>query len=203
MESSGLPDRIHISAATADELRRLGKEHWLMDRLDAVTLKGKGQMKTYWALPRSKSGLSSTLTANTGSEQSSNEDVLEDSDIPTATEKRNRLIEWNVEVLMQHLQPVVNSRVRQAAADLDALKVVEEDFLDNQNDIVVSEMTSVLSMPKFDPLVAQAITRKTPIPDKVKEQLRQYVYMIASTYRDTPFRKNLQVTPQKILVGFH
>lgn len=48
MESTGLPGRIQVSDATANELRLKGKERWLNPREDLVHAKGKGQMQTYW-----------------------------------------------------------------------------------------------------------------------------------------------------------
>jgi class 3 adenylate cyclase len=48
MESTGQPGRIHISNATAQELIRLGKSKWMIQRDETINVKGKGEMKTYW-----------------------------------------------------------------------------------------------------------------------------------------------------------
>jgi class 3 adenylate cyclase len=47
-ESLGQPDRIHVSAATAEILQASGKGGWLTQRLDVVEAKGKGLLQTYW-----------------------------------------------------------------------------------------------------------------------------------------------------------
>lgn len=52
MESHGLKGRIHVSEATAEELRSSTKDgergDWLQTRLDTIHAKGKGDMRTYW-----------------------------------------------------------------------------------------------------------------------------------------------------------
>ena len=39
---------IHISLSTADCLRRAGKDEWVRKRENTVTLKGKGEVTTFW-----------------------------------------------------------------------------------------------------------------------------------------------------------
>lgn len=48
MESNGLPGKIHVSQAFADEMIRHGHESWLVEREDKIHAKGKGLMTTYW-----------------------------------------------------------------------------------------------------------------------------------------------------------
>ena len=59
METNGQAGRIHVSEATAKELQRFGKQHWLMEREDRVEVKGKGEMTTFWVNPKSASKVSS------------------------------------------------------------------------------------------------------------------------------------------------
>jgi class 3 adenylate cyclase len=63
MESNGIPNKIHVSEATANELIATNKAAWLIKREDMITAKGKGQMVTYWVEP--KIGANSTLTTGT------------------------------------------------------------------------------------------------------------------------------------------
>jgi hypothetical protein len=42
MESTGVPNRIHLSQSTADLLVEASKGHWVKPREDLVTAKGKG-----------------------------------------------------------------------------------------------------------------------------------------------------------------
>lgn len=56
MESNGEAGLIQCSEATADCLRKSGKEFWLIPRKDHIEVKGKGMMQTYWVQvePRSR-----------------------------------------------------------------------------------------------------------------------------------------------------
>ena len=47
IESSGAPNKIHLSQETADLLVAAGKAQWLRARKDKVNAKGKGELQTY------------------------------------------------------------------------------------------------------------------------------------------------------------
>jgi hypothetical protein len=51
MESKGIPNKIHVSEATAKALVALGKHDWLTMRDGQIDVKGKGLMQTYFAEP--------------------------------------------------------------------------------------------------------------------------------------------------------
>jgi Adenylate and Guanylate cyclase catalytic domain len=67
MESNGLPGKIHVSEATANELMHHGKPHWVTMRAEKVIAKGKGELQTYWVSVREKTIKNSTTTANISS----------------------------------------------------------------------------------------------------------------------------------------
>ena len=71
MESNGQGGRIHVSEETAEELRRKGKGDWLTARMDKIVAKGKGEMQTYWVLPRTSD---SSLTASDESSEPDDDD---------------------------------------------------------------------------------------------------------------------------------
>src|SRR6056300_1300859 len=48
MESSGWENRIHISMATANLLKKAGKHRWIEQRPEKITIKGKGELQTFW-----------------------------------------------------------------------------------------------------------------------------------------------------------
>ena len=50
-----MQNRIHCSEKTAQLLVDSGKEHWVKQRDEMVTLKGKGNVSTYWVMPRTPS----------------------------------------------------------------------------------------------------------------------------------------------------
>ncbi len=51
MESTEKDDMIQISEATADLQNSAGKSHWMRCREELVSVKGKGEMRTYWVNP--------------------------------------------------------------------------------------------------------------------------------------------------------
>mmetsp|Transcript_24295 Transcript_24295/g.59496 ORF Transcript_24295/g.59496 Transcript_24295/m.59496 type:complete len:1200 (-) Transcript_24295:66-3665(-) len=48
MESTGKPNLIQVSQATADLIKASGKSHWMKKREHLVQAKGKGEVQTYW-----------------------------------------------------------------------------------------------------------------------------------------------------------
>ncbi|KAL7525767.1 hypothetical protein ACHAXR_001150 [Thalassiosira sp. AJA248-18] len=48
IESTGEPNKIHISRETAELLEEAGKGDWLIPRESSVSAKGKGELKTFW-----------------------------------------------------------------------------------------------------------------------------------------------------------
>jgi class 3 adenylate cyclase len=55
MESTGEPNNIHVSQATADQLVESGKAYWVKPRDKLVEAKGKGEVQTYWITSRGSS----------------------------------------------------------------------------------------------------------------------------------------------------
>ena len=53
MESTGKSNKIQVSQATANLLIKGKNGHWLKSREDCVDVKGKGNMQTFWAEPKS------------------------------------------------------------------------------------------------------------------------------------------------------
>jgi hypothetical protein len=97
-----------VSQSTADLLVAAGKGHWLKPRQGGVTAKGKGVLKSFWLDPTAKKGAAST----TSSETSSVADLdLLDPDLPKTTKavlKQGRLVDWIVELLMEHIKKIVS-----------------------------------------------------------------------------------------------
>jgi class 3 adenylate cyclase len=67
METTGAPNKIHLSQQTVDLLIAAGKNRWVKAREELVTAKGKGQLQTYWLSFRPPAASSSgSVTSSRG-----------------------------------------------------------------------------------------------------------------------------------------
>lgn len=201
LENSSIPNHIQISSQTADELRKFGKDHWIEARSDIVHIKGKGELQTYFAKPPSRVNASCAETESVVSSDSHSQDeVFEDGDILEAMSHLNlssasrRLVDWNVEVLYELLENIVQTRAsrkqqfRQPKSSF--LRHAEIELAANRTGQVVDEMTQILSMPSFDPKTVSrnnGQAAEVVIPPCVKEQLKEFILVVANLYLDVPF----------------
>jgi hypothetical protein len=163
--STGVPNRIQVSQATAELLKEAGKGSWIAPRTDAVHSKGKGVLTTYWLLPSSSGAesVSSPLVAP------SNADV-----------KQTRLIKWMVDLFLDHVNKIYASR---------NFKLPKKPVNPKQNSITMDEVVEVICLPKFDAKSGQEVE----VPEQMKisscaiDQLYDYVSNIASLYFKNPF----------------
>ena len=100
MESTGIPNRIHISQETADLITKAGKSNWVAPRADKVVVKGKGEMETFWLV--FKDSNSRSETGSMASIESSVNGGLSQEDLNVTSDKEERLIKWMVDVLAKH-----------------------------------------------------------------------------------------------------
>jgi len=66
LESTGVRGRIHASLETAKELARKGKSELVYTREDKIVLEGKGDIETFWILPRNIAKLCSAPRESEG-----------------------------------------------------------------------------------------------------------------------------------------
>jgi hypothetical protein len=183
IENTGEPGRVHASKGTVDLLVEAGKGHWANIRKDLVTLKGKGELQTYWVSPR----FVTPITQKTLSESSESTPLSCPQNCIDETAKttlRLRLVEWNVEVLYNHLEQLVLHRSAignsGGARNLKSMAELEESILEGKhNQNVIDEMCEIVHMPSF-----QKSTRSSSfqLPTKVKLQLRAFVECISHMY---------------------
>ncbi|KAG7360245.1 adenylate/guanylate cyclase [Nitzschia inconspicua] len=181
IESTGMPGKIHASKNTVDLLIEAGKGHWATKREELVSLKGKGEVQTFWVSPHFfASQTQSTLSETSASSPTS---------LPTShTDKsskhetlRQRLVEWNVEVLNVHLEQVVIGRGKKAGpSNPRAMAELEEAILEGRHDQdVIDEMCEILPMPTFKQVQSSTASKVSPL---VKAQLRAFVERISLMY---------------------
>jgi hypothetical protein len=195
IETTGKKNMIHISEETANILQAFGKGHWTKLREDKVNAKGKGELTTYWLVkadgPRStSSGVSSSDGDDEEVEVREVDAIFNVSthiETDVLTEKAQRLVKWNAEVIAKILKDVIQRRrALNIAPNLEAVRSLEAT---TQVGHAFEEVTDILAIPTFD---AEAATRQealTPVTldVKVTEQLEAYIHAIATLYRNNAF----------------
>lgn len=183
IESTGEPNRVHLSKEVADLLSQGGKKSWIIPRNDKVKAKGKGEMQTYW-LSGSR-GCSNATASNIGDE-SSGGDIDDILPLPTAVDKVARLVDWNVEKLVGILKQIVARR------EISETSVVRKDgdvAAVSTRGTPLEEVKEIISLPEFDTTVTGK--QKSPVEVTLSAtavaQLRDYVTCIANMYRRNPF----------------
>jgi class 3 adenylate cyclase len=215
MESTGKVNRIQVSKETAQLLIEAGKSDWVEERNELVAVKGKGQMQTYWACPktgykRKRRDLESSLAVkqslmslgdSTGA--LSRPELKEDFNVwgatnldtalalrASSTSRTNSLTEWNADILQQLLQKVVAKRNalmkrRNWGRQPSFLHAGKAQKLESRLQ-VVDEITEIIAMPAFDESGVMDST-SVDLGLAAQSQLRDFVARIASLYKDNAF----------------
>ena len=123
MESTGKRDHIQVSEATADLLIRAGKSNWIIKRGEVVTAKGKGDVETYWIRQRNKNSSMSSMGHASGDSltiPSTHSHMLDEAATTRSDlwgrlqvhegRQRQRLIDWQVELLSSILKRILAKR---------------------------------------------------------------------------------------------
>lgn len=203
MESTGLRNKIHISQETADLLQEAGKGHWVQERTDVVVAKGKGALQTYWLNPDEEE---KTEAASAGATAAGKAEAQDDSKTPAnappatlapapakqQTNKKNqRLIDWNCELLLQNLRKIVARRQSEGgvrgsvtSGRMGAVELLEQRMCNPGN--ALSEVKEIIHLPEG--VDGKAVDPKTiDLGEEVAAQMRDYVSILASLYRDNSF----------------
>lgn len=187
LEGSGMPQKIHASAATADELRKAGKEHWVTARDEPIAIKGKGEICSFWLYP------SKRRDSSLGDEGMFNSDHTINFDQDSAIEKNYRLVKWTTDTLCPLLARVVAQRVEIKISDKKTkrakpLNMKEIEFQNckrSDEKIVLDELTEILAMPGFNKGQKSPDASALPgiLTSQVEEQIREFVLRISALYR--------------------
>lgn len=201
MESTGERDRIQCSQATADIICSEGKGHWLRARDKKVHAKGKGELQTYWieisAAPKDdrRNSDHSQISGDALKENSviwgSEEEIPES---VTQRAKHQRLIEYNVDLLMHHLRRIVARRNALRMAGRRCSQgglppVIHEMSTETTVSVPLDEVTEFIRLPQFDATAVKGYVDPDSIelPPAVVSQLKRYVSVIGAMYRQNPF----------------
>ena len=229
MESSGETGRIHISKETAEHIQKSGKGNWLIKRDEPVTAKGKGDIQTYWIVgsgtQRRSIGGSLAGGAIDMSERSY-DDGANATDIPArlalnndgqrqpvqpSNDREERLVDWNVQMLLEFLKQIVarrnarnakkdkaSSRTarRGSSRELKGTNTEEKGMaMPTMDDAFnpLDEVREIIRLPEFDAKAAKNASAEVEIDPVVVTQLSQYVSCVAKMYQKNSFH-NFEVS---------
>lgn len=202
METSSERNRIQASFETAALLREAGKGKWLVPRDKLIFAKGKGNMQTYFVHPKTAASRSNTSGS---SDENASEVMSEDfkdpaliDKIPTNStgkvldRKCQRAADWISEILVRLLKQMVARRIATGRPEFGCSKSVialAQSMNPETGKQVLDEMHDVIYLPKYDAKAAkkQVDPDSVRLPQKVLDQVRDFVNTIATMYRDNPF----------------
>ena len=193
MESNGKKDRIHLSMETADLLIAAGKSMWVTARDDKIIAKGKGELQTYWLELTDKAETGSAAedanaeNRNLGDSEHVSAAIAEKTGIDPG--KTERLIDWNVEVLLRLLKQVVARRQHQGRETVGLAGTEDLMLKPARGQTVLDEVKEIITLPQFDSssLNIESDCDNIEMNPKIADQLHDYVWNIASMYRNNPF----------------
>ncbi|KAG7374673.1 adenylate/guanylate cyclase with GAF and PAS/PAC sensor domain [Nitzschia inconspicua] len=194
MESTGLPDQVHMSQETVDLLLDSGKSHWVTIREEKVLAKGKGILNTYWLQitaadlhESSRTGSTPTDTASTVSSGLGDKHIHTNQvEVNRTDDETLRLVEWNLNIMKSALVKVVANRELQKVkvASLQHMLDLEQEFLAGGTSL--NEVKEIVSLPKYAKVSPHQLT-KVELDAKITEQLREYIFNLAALYNENPF----------------
>jgi 3'5'-cyclic nucleotide phosphodiesterase len=202
MESTGKAGQIQISAITAERLIAAGKSHWINQRDDKVTAKGKGELQTYWLLPirgtnKSHEMDDTTATRSAGAISLTQSDLASSSN--NAENNIDRLVKWNVDILLRILKDIAKKRSL-STHDLDhqdnSIQTLESELKNKLSNIIKGQMTidevkETIEFPCIDNNLVGVDDKNydetISFDEDVTDQLSEFIRMIAETYRSNYF----------------
>jgi Adenylate and Guanylate cyclase catalytic domain len=201
METTGLPNMIHVSSEFVCCLEDGGKSHWASPREDKVLVKGKGYLQTYFLDLKNSDTTSSNGDARLV--QGNTESVVTTSTLsnePCASKiafqysakkdnnKIDRLVEWNVDLLTNLLKEIVASRNTKGAYSVPEkhLSVLGGTGIAKGGESALSEVQEIIKLPAYSKK-KKVDPKSIVLKDKVVEQLRTYIMHVAHLYQDNPF----------------
>jgi hypothetical protein len=209
MESTGIKKKIQVSQETAELIIASGKSQWIRARNEVVVAKGKGELQTYWLLPKYE-----TASTHTPSEGGSDAEVVDvmawmelvggrndgsEHSSPDAVEVYNekiqRLVDYNTDILLNALKKIISRRQRSTGTDGMSTKIdvptrtavtrLEAEL--GKTGPCLEEVLEVIELPKFDSAAYSDDVSQINVSQDILSQLHHYVEMVASMYRNNPF----------------
>jgi class 3 adenylate cyclase len=199
MESTGAKNKIQISQDTAELIIASGKPSWIKPRKDTVHAKGKGELQTFWILPKqdvtaphymSSEGTSETehvgVMEGLKAEGGFSEHSMPEAAIAGANERTQRLVDYTSDIMLAILKKIVAKRATQAKRTSEADRNIRK--LENslgKTGICLEEVVEAIELPKVDSVAYNH--KNIEISNEIISQLRSFIKMVASMYRSNPF----------------
>eukprot|EP00934_Nitzschia_sp_Nitz4_P001398 Nitzschia sp. Nitz4//scaffold107_size73032//15041//17514//NITZ4_005757-RA/size73032-processed-gene-0.54-mRNA-1//1//CDS//3329532584//1398//frame0 len=208
MERSGERGRIHISGMTAELVKSGGYTKWVKHR-GHVMIRGKGNMDAFWletyeesqsrkeesqrveslALMKIRESghepLSTQSLATTESDESPEDalDIEEEYEKSLKLSKKQRLVEWNVEIISGLIKRILAARTTKAKS----LKATERSLI--QRETVLEEFEEIITLPRvtLNDLKQRKDHEFVMLDSNVVGQLRAYLTQVSSMYRENHF----------------
>jgi hypothetical protein len=149
-------------------LREAGYSKWLIPREEKVDVKGKGILQTFFVQIQTGSRTSEALS-----------EVSVDDPTTRYSDKVDRLVSWNVEVLSGLLRSIVARREAMNKRHREVHATVVK------GDMVLDEVVEIITLPEYNPnaVKKQVDPCTVQLDSEVVEQLTSLVRRIGSMYR--------------------
>ena len=111
-----------------------------------------------------------------------------------AQEKRERLVNWNTELLLTQLKEIVCTRMATGVVPdpIDEICDLEMETL-SKSGAVLAEVQDIIRLPRFVARNKHVSSKKIEIREDVRIQLRDYVDTLSALYQDNAFH-NFEVS---------
>jgi hypothetical protein len=201
MESTGTPNRIQVSATFAEYIKKANRSNWISPREDLVNVKGKGRLQTYWLDFNGDNLLRMDETESTSYSEEGSQDFTERSsclfeenefkaqvtELVGGTEKvegrlsqkAERLVEWNVDLLITILKQIVAQRESTGVVPDSDQRLTKIEI--ETKDVRLDEVQEIISIPDYR-RGRQCDPESIRIDTKVVEQLHIFILKIARMY---------------------
>jgi hypothetical protein len=186
METTGIPDKIHLSEQTAQLIKEAGKGAWIYQRGETVVAKGKGELLTYLLHERFVGGR--VANSRSSASDSLDETMGETSECsdPEPTKNRDRtesLIKWASDLLLHFLKRTTR---REDCTPNDSQSDPWQDANLTINSNIFEELSTDLV---FEPILGGDLAEcaKLSMPPKIAEEIANFVRAIASLYEPNRF----------------
>lgn len=195
-----------MSDKTAQLIRDAGYSQWIQEREGTIHAKGKGELKTFWLTPPSKTNRDRTVDTMpeefSSMEFSTRSATSSSSPSPTKDERyavtgirKDRLVAWNVEVLLRVVKQIIARR------EMKGVKMTPTTTLASSTDppvwtptgrMPLTEVVEVISLPTKDTCADLSASirqdiQSIPVDAEIVSLLHEYVSCLADMYPPNPF----------------